>query len=146
MVQKRWVALLSACFVEKGIGFKQHTADTQPNSLAVLDRVVLDVKGRFERTLARTGTGDEKLKLEKALKGHNNAMSGPIHGSPNDVAKNETLQFMSLLDNAQKIKHNTKVANQTNATATIDTRPKQANPLPHTHNTNETRQHQSSAP
>lgn len=102
-------ANFSTYLKEKGIGHKVHVADRDVNALAVLDRAVQDVKQRFTRILARTGKGDEKLKLEQAIKGHNNAHHGPIHGSPNEVQKDPQLQFMNLQDNALKIDHNTRI-------------------------------------
>ena len=91
---------LSDYLKEKGIGHKQSTADTDKNALAVLDRAVQDVKARFSRILASTGKGEEKSKLEKALKAHNNSQITTIHGSPNEVSKDENLRFINLQDNA----------------------------------------------
>ena len=93
----------------KNIGHKVHVSDKDVNALAVLDRAVQDVKQRFTRILARSGPGDEKLKLERALKAHNNAHHGTVHGSPNEVSKDSNLKFMNLVDNAQRIEHNIKV-------------------------------------
>ena len=64
---------LSDYLKEKGIGHKQSVADVDKNALAVLDRAVQDVKARFSRILASTSKGEEKNKLEKALKAHNNS-------------------------------------------------------------------------
>ena len=77
---------LSPWLKEQGIGHKQSTADTDKNALAVLDRAVQDVKARFSRILASTGKGEEKSKLEKALKAHNNSFHSTVHGSPNEVS------------------------------------------------------------
>ena len=76
--------------------------------MAVLDRAVQDVKARFSRILASTGKGEEKNKLEKALKAHNNSYHSTTHGSPNEVGKDENLIFMNLQDNALKLEHNAK--------------------------------------
>ena len=76
------------------------------NALAVLDRAVQDVKQRFSRIMARTGEGDEKTKLEKSIKAHNNSIHSSIHGTPNEAGKNEALIFMNLVDNAKKFEHN----------------------------------------
>ena len=100
---------LSDYLKEKGIGHKQSTADTDKNALAVLDRAVQDVKARFSRILASTGKGEEKSKLEKALKAHNNSFHSTVHGSPNEVGKDENLIFMNLQDNALKLEHNAKI-------------------------------------
>ena len=94
---------------EKGIGHKQSTADTDKNALAVLERAVQDVKARFSRILASTGKGEEKQKLQKALKAHNNSYHSTVHGSPNEVGKDENLIFMNLVDNALKLEHNAKI-------------------------------------
>jgi hypothetical protein len=59
--------------------------------------------------MARTGAGDEKVKLEKALTAHNNAHISTIHGAPNEVGKSQDIQFLNLVDNAANFKHNTKV-------------------------------------
>ena len=59
--------------------------------------------------MARTGAGDEKVKLEKALTAHNNAHISTIHGAPNEVGKSQDIQFLNLVDNAAKFEHNTKV-------------------------------------
>ena len=97
---------LSAWLKEQGIGHKQSTSDTDKNALAVLDRAVQDVKARFSRILASTGKGEEKNKLEKALKAHNNSYHSTVHGSPNEVGKDQTIQFLNLVDNAEKLEHN----------------------------------------
>ena len=94
---------------EKGIAHKQSTADTDKNALAVLDRAVQDVKARFARILASTGKGEEKNKLEKSLKAHNNSFHSTTHGSPNEVGKDENLIFMNLQDNALKFEHNAQI-------------------------------------
>jgi len=99
---------LATYLKEKGIGHKVHVSNRDVNALAVLDRAVQDVKQRFTRLLARS-PGDEKLKLERALKAHNNSHHSTIHGSPNEVSKDENLQFMNLQDNALKFEHNAKV-------------------------------------
>ena len=100
---------LSDYLKEKGIGHKQSVADQDKNALAVLDRAVQDVKARFSRILASTGKGEEKSKLEKALKAHNNSYHSTVHGSPNEVGKDENLIFMSLQDNALNLEHNAKI-------------------------------------
>ena len=100
---------LSPWLKEKGIAHKQSTADTDKNALAVLDRAVQDVKARFARILASTGKGEEKNKLEKSLKAHNNSFHSTVHGSPNEVGKDENLIFMNLQDNALKLEHNAKI-------------------------------------
>ena len=97
---------LSPWLQEQGIGHKQSTADTDKNALAVLDRAVQDVKARFSRILASTGKGEEKQKLERAIKGHNNSIHSTVHGAPNEVGKNEDIIFLNLVDNAQKFEHN----------------------------------------
>ena len=102
-------AVLAKYLKDKGIGHKVSVADRDVNALAVLDRAVQDVKQRFTRLLARTGAGDEKFKLEKALKAHNNAHISTIHGAPNEVGKSQDIQFLNLVDNAAKFEHNTKV-------------------------------------
>ena len=100
---------LSPWLKEKGIAHKQSTADTDKNALAVLDRAVQDVKARFARILASTGKGEEKNKLEKSLKAHNNSFHSTTHGSPNEVGKDENLIFMNLQDNALKFEHNAQI-------------------------------------
>ena len=89
-------ATLSPWLKEQGIGHKQSVADIDKNALAVLDRAVQDVKARFSRILASTGKGEEKSKLEKALKAHNNSFHSTVHGSPNEVGNDENLVFMNL--------------------------------------------------
>ena len=105
-------AELAVYLKTKGIGHKVSVADRDVNALAVLDRAVQDVKQRFTRTMARTGAGDEKLKLERALKAHNNAHNATLHGAPNEVWKNQDIQFLNLVDNAARFEHNTKVLDQ----------------------------------
>ena len=92
-----------------GVGHKQSVADIDKNALAVLDRAVQDVKARFARILASTGKGEEQNKLEKALKAHNNSFHSTVHGSPNEVGKDENLIFMNLQDNALKLEHNAQI-------------------------------------
>jgi len=106
---------LSAWLKEQGIGHKQHVSDQDKNALAVLDRAVQDVKARFSRILASTGKGEEKQKLEKALKAHNNSYHSTTHGSPNEVSKDENLRFMNLVDNAEKFEHNAKILDKRKA-------------------------------
>ena len=106
---------LSAWLKEQGIGHKQHVADQDKNALAVLDRAVQDVKARFARILASTGKGEEKQKLEKALKAHNNSYHSTVHGSPNEVSKDENLRFMSLADNASRYEHNAQLLDKRKA-------------------------------
>ena len=100
---------------EQGIGHKQSTADTDKNALAVLDRAVQDVKARLARILASTGKGEEKQKLERALKGHNNSIHSTVHGAPNEVGKNEDIIFLNLVDNAQKFEHNAQLLDKRKA-------------------------------
>lgn len=102
-------AELATYLKTKGIGHKVSVADRDVNALAVLDRAVQDVKQRFTRLMARTGAGDEKVKLDRALKAHNNAHISTIHGAPNEVGKSQDIQFLNLVDNAAKFEHNTKV-------------------------------------
>ena len=106
---------LSDYLKEKGIGHKQSTADTDKNALSVLDRAVQDVKARFSRILAPTGKGEEKQKLEKALKSHNNSYHSTVHGSPNEVGKDENLRFMNLQDNSLNFEHNAKILDKRKA-------------------------------
>ena len=105
-------AELATYLKDKGIGHKVSVSDRDVNALAVLDRAVQDVKQRFTRLMARTGAGDEKVKLERALKAHNNAHISTIHGSPNEVGKDAQIQFMNLQDNAKNIEHNAQVLTQ----------------------------------
>ena len=102
-------AVLATYLKDKGIGHKVSVADRDVNALALLDRAVQDVKQRFTRMMARTGAGNEKGKLERALKAHNNAHISTIHGAPNEVGKSQDIQFLNLVDNAAKFEHNTKV-------------------------------------
>ena len=106
---------LSDYLKEKGIGHKQSTADTDKNALSVLDRAVQDVKARFSRILAPTGKGEEKQKLEKALKSHNNSYHSTVHGSPNEVGKDENLIFMNLHDNSLNLEHNAQILDKRKA-------------------------------
>ena len=92
-------AELATYLKDKGIGHKVSVSDRDVNALAVLDRAVQLVKRRFTLLMARTGRGDEKLKLEKALKAHNNAHISTIHGSPNEVATDAQIQFMQCREN-----------------------------------------------
>ena len=62
--------------------------------------------------MARTGAGDEKVKLERVLKAQNNAHISTIHGAPNQIGKGQEIQFLNLVDNAAKFEHNTKVLGQ----------------------------------
>jgi hypothetical protein len=102
-------AELATYLKEKGIGHKVSVSDRDVNALAVLDRAVQDVKQRFTRMMARTGAGDEKVKLDRALTAHNNAHISTIHGAPNEVGKSQDIQFLNLVDNAAKFEHNTKI-------------------------------------
>ena len=81
----------------------------------MLDRAVLDVKGRFARILARTGKGAERMKLANALKAHNNSYHSTVHGAPNEVKGSEDLVFMNLVDNAQKFEHNAQLLDKRKA-------------------------------
>ena len=96
-------AELATYLKDKGIRHKVSVSDRDVNALDVLDRAVQDVKQRFTRLMARTGRGDEKLKLEKALKANNNAHINTIHGTPNEVGKDAQIHFMNLQDNTEKI-------------------------------------------
>lgn len=100
---------------EQGIGHKTSVADTDKNALAVLDRAVQDVKARLARILASTGKGEEKQKLERALKGHNNSIHSTVHGAPNEVGKNEDIIFLNLVDNAQRFEHNAQLLDKRKA-------------------------------
>ena len=102
-------AVLAKYLKDRGIGHKVSVSDRDVNALAVLDRAVQDVKQRYTRMMARTGAGDEKVKLEKALTAHNNAHIQTIHGAPNEVQKNPDLVFLNMVDNAARFEHNTKV-------------------------------------
>ena len=106
---------LSSWLQDQGIGHKQSTADTDKNALAVLDRAVQDVKERFVRIIARTGKGEELLKLAKALKAHNNSIHSSVHAAPNEVRGNETIIFLNLVDNAQKFEHNAELLDKRKA-------------------------------
>ena len=106
---------LSDYLKEKGIGHKQSVADTDKNALAVLDRAVQDVKARSSRILASTVKEEEKQKLEKALKAHNNSHNTTTHGSPNEVGKDQTVQFLNFVDNAEKFEHNAQILDKRKA-------------------------------
>ena len=106
---------LSSWLQDQGIGHKQSTSDTDKNALAVLDRAVQDVKERFVRIIARTGSGEELLKLAKALKAHNNSIHSTVHAAPNEVRGNETIIFLNLVDNAQKFEHNAELLDKRKA-------------------------------
>ena len=62
---------------ETRIGHKVSLRDRDVQAFAVLDRAVQNVKRRFTRLMARTGKGDETLKLQKAFKAHNSAYIQP---------------------------------------------------------------------
>ena len=83
--------------------------------MSVLDRAVQDVKARFARILARTGRGEERRKLENALRGHNQSYHSTTHGAPNEVGKSEELRFMNLVDNAEKFEHNAQILDKRKA-------------------------------
>ena len=103
---------LAGWLEEQGIAHKVHVADREVNSLAVLDRSVQDVKARYKRLMARSGKGDEQLKLKHALEAHNSSIHGTVHGTPNEAAserKHPEIAFLNLVDNAQKFEHNTKI-------------------------------------
>ena len=100
---------------EQGIGHRTSVADTDKNALGVLDRAVQDVKARLARILASTGKGEEKQKLERAIKGHNNSIHSTVHGAPNEVGKNEDIIFLNLVDNAQKFEHNAQLLDKRKA-------------------------------
>ena len=106
---------LSSWLQDQGIGHKQSTSDSDKNALAVLDRAVQDVKERFVRIIARTGKGEELLKLAKALKAHNNSIHSSVHAAPNEVRGNETVIFLNLVDNAQKFEHNAELLDKRKA-------------------------------
>ena len=97
---------LGTWLLEKAIAHKTHVSDRDVNSIALLDRCVQDIKQRLSRILARTGKGDEKIKLTQAIQAHNNSINATIHGTPNEVGKNPDLVFMNLVDNAAKFQHN----------------------------------------
>ena len=106
---------LSQWLKEQQIGHKQSTADTDKQALSILDRAVQDTKARFSRILASTGRGEEREKLERAIKAHNNSLHSSIHGTPNDVSKSDSLVFLNLVDQAAKITHNTQLLDKRTA-------------------------------
>ena len=43
------------------------------------------------------------------MKAHNNSFHSTVHGSPNEVGKDENLIFLNLVDNAEKFQHNVQI-------------------------------------
>ena len=77
-----------------------------PNTLAVVDRVIQNLKKRLAESLAES-PGEWADRLPEVVRQYNDTGHETLHGEPpNEVMSNKTLQFMLTQDNARKLKHN----------------------------------------
>ena len=81
-----------------------------PNALSVVDRAIQNIKKRIAQILSRD---DNKMTWREALKdavsNYNETYHSTVHAAPADVAVNEDIIFMNLVDNAEKLLHNQQV-------------------------------------
>ena len=77
-----------------------------PNTLAVADRVIQNLKKRLAESLADS-PGEWADRLPEVVRQYNETGHETLHGEPpNEVMSNKTLRFMLDQDNARKLKHN----------------------------------------
>ena len=83
-----------------------HRYKEAPNSLAVVDRGMQQLKQKLAHIQGNTGRpwGES---LQKAAAALNNTPKDMLHGaSPNEVGDDEPVQFMLYQDNAEQMQHN----------------------------------------
>jgi hypothetical protein len=78
------------------------------NQLAVLDRIMSNLKVRLAKALAKSDI-EWSDALTKVTKQYNNTENSAVYNEPNDVLKHPVNQFMVLQDNAEKLAHNQKL-------------------------------------
>eukprot|EP00973_Karenia_brevis_P014531 1983335-Karenia_brevis.AAC.1 len=80
-----------------------------PNPLAVVDRVIQNLKKRLAESLAET-PGEWADRLPEVVRQYNETPHETLHNEPpNEVTSNKTLGFLLDQDNARKLQHNQQV-------------------------------------
>ena len=81
-----------------------------PNAISVVDRAIQNIKKRIAQILSRDGnTLSWRQALKDAVANYNDTNHSTVHAAPNEVATNEDVIFMNLVDNAQKFQHNQQI-------------------------------------
>ena len=93
---------------QKGIVHQTRSEKHDMNVLAVIDRVIQNLKGRLAKVIAAEG-GEWADRLKGITDGYNRTDHSAMHGEPNDAADDGVQKFLILQDNAEKAAHNTKV-------------------------------------
>ena len=78
------------------------------NQLAVLDRIMSNLKVRLAKALAKSAI-EWSDALTKVTKQYNNTEHSAVYNEPNDVLNHPINTFMVLQDNAEKLAHNSKL-------------------------------------
>jgi len=80
------------------------------NALSVVDRAIQNIKKRIAQILSRDGnTKTWRDALADAVKNYNETYHSTVHAAPNEVAVNEDVIFMNLVDNSEKLVHNQQI-------------------------------------
>ena len=73
------------------------------NALSVVDRAIQNIKKRIAQILSRDGnTKTWRDALADAVKNYNDTYHSTVHAAPNEVAVNEDVIFMNLVDNSER--------------------------------------------
>ena len=98
---------VSRLLEEKGIVHQTRSDKFDVNVLAVIDRIVQNLKLRLAKRIAADGGewGDPGM-LKAVTDGYNKTDHSAVNGEPKDVATNPVQKFLTLQDNAGKAAHN----------------------------------------
>ena len=89
-------------FEEKGITHRVKEK-YDPNALAVVDRVIQNLKKRLAESLA-DDPGEWARRIQDVVRQYNATEHSTVHDAPGDISP--IAKFLVLQDNAQKLKHN----------------------------------------
>ena len=76
-----------------------------PNVLAVVDRVIQNLKKRLAESLA-DDPGEWAQRIPIVVRQYNATEHSAVHDAPKEISTNPIAKFMVTQDNAQKLKHN----------------------------------------
>ena len=101
-----WSGAVERLLAAKGIIQRARADPGDVNALGVVDRLILNVKTRLAESLA-ANPGEWAERLAQIVAQYNATPHDTLHDTaPNEVRRDETLQFLLLQDNARKLKHN----------------------------------------
>ena len=105
------IGACTALMAEIGIVHQTRTEKHDMNVLAIVDRVIQNLKNRMAETMAAEG-GAWEDRLKQITDSYNATDHSAMHGEPRNVATNEVQRFLTYQDNAENAAHNTKVSDR----------------------------------